>query len=110
MVTSAGGESVDLTTAADIVYANKPLTHADEKQMLDRLHRRGQTKEVRAFHIITSDTVDERVERLIERKREEYERFVPRSKEFVRWFEEDENENIRKLLESMIGETKLPTD
>ena len=103
VVTAAGGESIDLTPAGDLIYANKPLTYADERQMLDRLHRRGQTKAVRAFHITTVESVEEKIERLLRRKREEYERTVHGSFEFARWFEESESRNIRELVNDILA-------
>ena len=102
VVTAAGGESIDLTPARRIIYANKPLTYADEKQMLDRLNRRGQRNVVKAYHLVTLGSIDERIQRLIERKKEEYDRVIHRSKEFVNWFEESESQNVRELIEGMV--------
>jgi SNF2 family DNA or RNA helicase len=76
VVSAAGGESVDLTAASNIIYMNKPLTYADEKQMLDRLHRRRQTRPVISYNLVTADSIDARIENLISKKREEYKRTV----------------------------------
>ncbi len=102
VVTAAGGESIDLTPARRIIYANKPLTYADEKQMLDRLNRRGQKNTVQAYHLVTLGSIDERIQRLIDRKKEEYDRVIHGSKEFVNWFEESESQNVRELIEGMV--------
>ena len=110
VVTAAGGESIDLTPARRIIYANKPLTYADDKQMLDRLNRRGQRNIVQAYHLVTLGSIDERIQRLIDRKKEEYDRVIHGSKEFVNWFEESESQNVRELIEGMVSsleETKV---
>ncbi len=79
------------------------MTYADEKQALDRINRRGQRRNMRAFHITTAGTVDERIDAINARKRDEYERVVHGSAVFARWFEENEAENIRELLSGMIS-------
>ena len=107
IITSAGGESIDLSPASDFIYANKPLTHADEKQGLDRVHRRGQKQSVRAFNITTRDTIDERIDGLLRRKRLEYEQVVHNSRGYVRWFEESEGNNIKELIATMVAEETL---
>ncbi len=102
VVTSAGAESIDLTPGSDLYIANKPLTFADEKQVLDRLHRRRQRRKVRAFHIKTNNTIDDRIEKLVDRKREEYKRVVHEARGFERWYTENEQENIKELIEGML--------
>ena len=109
VVTAAGGESIDLTPARRIIYANKPLTYADAKQMLDRLNRRGQQNTVQAYHLVTLGSIDERIQKLIERKKKEYDMVIHDSKEFVNWFEESESRNVRELIEGMVSSLEVAT-
>lgn len=102
VVTAAGGESIDLTPASVIIYGNKPLTYADEKQMLDRLHRRGQRKNVKAFHVIVKGTIEEKIQALIERKKIEFSNLVEDKSNYMQWFEESEKSNLRELIKTMI--------
>lgn len=107
VVTSAGGESIDLTPAQRLIFVNKPLTYADEKQMVDRLHRRGQKDEVSVYHVTTEDTIEERIEKLIKRKKEEYKRVVIDGRAYtIKFFEETESSNIKELIEGMVIKEK----
>jgi SNF2 family DNA or RNA helicase len=107
IITAAGGESIDLTAANTIVFLNKPLTFADQDQVLKRLVRRGQTNLVTAHHLVTSNTVDERIELLIQRKGEEFQRLVHTSPHLAQWFRDSEVDNVRELLNCF---RRMPTD
>jgi superfamily II DNA or RNA helicase len=66
----AGGHGLNLT-AADYVYILDPWWNpAVEAQAIDRTHRIGQTRRVFAYRIIAKDTVEEKVLKLHESKRE----------------------------------------
>ena len=106
IVSSAGGESIDLTPAGSLIFVNKPLTYAYEKQVVDRLHRRGQDKEVSVYNLSTRDTIDERVEELVERKKGEFNRVIKENRGMARWFEEKESDNIKEVLERMLDEVE----
>ena len=105
-ITAAGTESIDLTPATAIIFGNQPLTYADYKQTVDRLHRRGQDKVVRVYDPIAVGTIDVRIEALITAKREEFERLVADSKEEESWFAESDRKNagmvIGEMLESLV--------
>jgi RNA polymerase sigma factor (sigma-70 family) len=103
IITSAGQESLDLSSVSRIIYVNKPLTYADEKQVLDRLHRRGQAKQVVASHIITTDSIDERIAKLTERKREEYKRTVHDAFYYDPKIHDDVEHNVRELVEELVS-------
>lgn len=53
------GESVNLQSAADLVFIESSWTAADMDQARDRVYRNGQTRPVTVTHIIAADTVDE---------------------------------------------------
>ena len=64
----AGGVGLNLT-AADYVYIVDPWWNpAVEQQAIDRTHRIGQTKNVFAYRMICTDTVEDKILKLQERK------------------------------------------
>ena len=65
----AGGVGLNLT-AADYVYIVDPWWNpAVEQQAIDRTHRIGQTKNIFAYRMICKDTVEDKILKLQERKR-----------------------------------------
>ena len=57
-------------TAADYVYIVDPWWNpAVEQQAIDRTHRIGQTKNIFAYRMICTDTVEDRIIKLQEHKR-----------------------------------------
>jgi SNF2 family DNA or RNA helicase len=72
----AGGVGLNLT-AADYVFILDPWWNpAAELQALNRAHRIGQEKNVFVYRFISNDTIEEKIQRLQERKRELAEAFV----------------------------------
>jgi SNF2 family DNA or RNA helicase len=66
----AGGTGLNLTEA-DYVYLVDPWWNpAAENQAIDRSHRIGQTKKVVAVRLICPDTIEEKIMKLQEGKRE----------------------------------------
>lgn len=72
----AGGLGLNLT-AADYVFILDPWWNpAAEMQALNRAHRIGQENRVFVYRFISNDTIEEKIQRLQERKRELAETFV----------------------------------
>jgi SNF2 family DNA or RNA helicase len=72
----AGGVGLNLT-AADYVFILDPWWNpAAEMQALNRAHRIGQENKVFVYRFISNDTIEEKIQRLQERKRELAETFV----------------------------------
>jgi len=72
----AGGVGLNLT-AADYVFILDPWWNpAAEMQALNRAHRIGQEKNVFVYRFISNDTIEEKIQRLQNRKRELAETFV----------------------------------
>lgn len=66
----AGGVGLNLT-AADYVYIVDPWWNpAVEQQAIDRTHRIGQTKNIFAYRMICKDTVEDKILKLQEKKRQ----------------------------------------
>ncbi len=66
----AGGSGIDLTRARYCLYFSKGFSLGDYQQSLKRTHRPGQTRNVVYIHLITAGTVDARVEKALEERRE----------------------------------------
>ncbi|MBW7952939.1 MAG: SWF/SNF helicase family protein, partial [Chitinophagaceae bacterium] len=65
----AGGVGLNLT-AADYVYIVDPWWNpAVEQQAIDRTHRIGQTKNIFAYRMICTDTVEDKIIKLQEKKK-----------------------------------------
>lgn len=58
-----------LTAAQDVLFVELPWTPADVDQLYSRCHRIGQKGSVMVTYLIAEDTVDERIEALIQSKR-----------------------------------------
>ncbi|MEO7050502.1 MAG: DEAD/DEAH box helicase [Rhodanobacter sp.] len=66
----AGGVGLNLTAADTVIHYDPWWNPAAEAQASDRAHRIGQDKPVFVFRLITSGTVEERIEKLKLRKAE----------------------------------------
>lgn len=65
----AAGESLTLTTADMVILAELPWTALACDQVENRAHRIGQTRKVKALYFIARDTIEERIVRILDRKR-----------------------------------------
>ncbi len=66
----AGGVGLNLTAADYVIHVDPWWNPAVEMQAADRAHRIGQDKPVFVYRIITRDSVEEKILRLQERKKE----------------------------------------
>lgn len=66
----SGGAGVDFSRAAYCVYYSTGFSLANYLQSLKRLHRPGQTRPVRYYHLVARGTVDEVVYRSLDAKQE----------------------------------------
>jgi superfamily II DNA or RNA helicase len=65
----AGGVGLNLSAADTVIHFDPWWNPAVEAQATDRAHRIGQTRVVTAYKLITSDTVEEKILKLQEKKR-----------------------------------------
>ena len=72
----AMGMGVNLVSASSVFIVERQWTPAVEEQGEDRLWRIGQEKEVTVWYLVTADTVDDKMNSLIERKRDLVSRIV----------------------------------
>jgi len=66
----AGGVGMNLTAASQVHLLDPWWNPSVEEQAMDRVHRLGQTSDVKVFRYIALDTIEERMLQLQERKRE----------------------------------------
>jgi len=65
----AGGLGIDLTSASVCIHIDRWWNPARENQATDRLHRIGQTRGVQVFKLMIPGTVEDRIARIIESKK-----------------------------------------
>lgn len=66
----AGGVGIDLTAAQAVIHYDLWWNPAREEQATARVHRMGQENIVQVFRLITRGTLEEKIHRLITKKRE----------------------------------------
>ena len=66
----AGGVGVDLTAAQAVIHYDRWWNAAREDQATARVHRMGQKFVVQVFKLITEGTLEEKIHRMITRKRD----------------------------------------
>ncbi|GAB6058765.1 DEAD/DEAH box helicase [Desulfonatronum parangueonense] len=73
----AGGTGLNLTSADYVIHYDPWWNPAVESQAIDRTHRIGQTKQVFAYKMICENTVEEKILKLQEQKRNVAESIIP---------------------------------
>ncbi|NGX46739.1 MAG: hypothetical protein K1000chlam3_00102 [Chlamydiae bacterium] len=64
----AAGVGIDLIAASVVIHYDRWWNPAKENQATDRVHRMGQKRGVQVFKLITKNTIEEHIDRLIEKK------------------------------------------
>ena len=64
----AGGLGLNLTRANYVIHTDPWWNPAIEAQATDRVHRIGQKQSVTVYHLIAEGTIEEKIQRLHERK------------------------------------------
>lgn len=65
----ACGTGYTFTCANTVIFMDEPMTSANKAQSEDRLHRIGQKNSVSVITLICKHTIDERIHKLVEKKR-----------------------------------------
>ncbi|PKK81766.1 MAG: ATP-dependent helicase, partial [Thermoplasmata archaeon HGW-Thermoplasmata-2] len=65
-----GGVGLNLTRATTVIHFDRWWNPAVENQATDRAYRIGQTKMVFVYKFITKGTIEERIEEILEGKKE----------------------------------------
>ena len=65
----AAGHGINMTAANHVIHVDRWWNPAIEDQATDRVHRIGQDKTVYVHHTLTEGTLEERIDKLLEKKR-----------------------------------------
>jgi hypothetical protein len=96
----AGGIGLNLTAATHVFHFDRWWNPAVEDQATDRTYRIGQTRAVQVHKLVTAGTVEEKVDRMLEEKRDLASRIVAAGE---RWITELDDRALRDLF-SLSGE------
>ena len=91
----AGGTGLNLTSANHVFHFDRWWNPAVEDQATDRVFRIGQSRNVQVHKFICAGTLEERIDEMIERKKEVAERVVGTGEG---WLTELSNDELRKAL------------
>ncbi len=64
----AAGVGIDLIAASVVIHYDRWWNPAKENQATDRVHRMGQNRGVQVFKLVTKETIEERIDAMINRK------------------------------------------
>ncbi|WP_335872800.1 DEAD/DEAH box helicase [Bacillus sp. 2205SS5-2] len=76
IATEAGGEGINLQFCSHMINFDLPWNPMRLEQRIGRVHRLGQTKDVKIYNFATRDTVEEHILKLLYEKIELFERVV----------------------------------
>ncbi len=105
VATEAGGQGLNLQTAAVVVNYDLPWNPMRVEQRIGRVHRLGQTREVRILNLCARDTVEEHVLRLLHEKIDMFRRVIGDLDVILRHLEH-EKPLESQLLEIFLTESK----
>jgi SNF2 family DNA or RNA helicase len=74
----AGGQGLNLQTASYVFHFDRWWNPAVENQASDRVHRMGQTNAVTVYTYTTPDTIEQRIEQILDEKQALFARLVDR--------------------------------
>ena len=70
------GTGLTLTEATNVIFLDSPWTYANKEQASDRVHRIGTKSTVTIITLIAKNTIDERIEEIIESKKHYAEQII----------------------------------
>ncbi len=79
----AGGTGLNLTGADIVIHYDPWWNMSAQNQATDRAHRLGQEKTVQVFKLFVKNTIEEKIERLQQRKRDLTEAIVQEGETFI---------------------------
>ncbi len=91
----AGGTGLNLTAAAHVIHIDRWWNPAVEDQATDRAYRIGQRRNVFVHKLVSSGTVEERIDTMITSKRELAQRVLGSGEE---WMTELSTDDLRDLV------------
>ncbi|RYM06216.1 DEAD/DEAH box helicase [Sporolactobacillus sp. THM7-7] len=98
----AGGVGINLTAANDVIHYDRWWNPAVEDQATDRAYRIGQNKNVHVYKLICEGTLEERIDRLISRKKELQKQILGQGEAWVTEMSDREILNLIQLREGVV--------
>ena len=92
----AGGTGLNLTKAGHVIHFDRWWNPAVENQATDRAFRIGQTKNVMVHKLVCEGTIEEKIDAMIESKKELAENVIGTGGE--KWITELGNEELMSLF------------
>ncbi|NVM17225.1 MAG: DEAD/DEAH box helicase [Candidatus Lokiarchaeota archaeon] len=92
----AGGTGLNLTQGTTVIHFDRWWNPAVEDQATDRAYRIGQKSVVNVYKFITKGTIEEKIDDLLEEKRELAEKIVASTGES--WISDLDDDKLRNLL------------
>jgi SNF2 family DNA or RNA helicase len=100
----AGGTGLNLTRANHVIHFDRWWNPAVENQATDRAFRIGQTKNVEVHKFICAGTLEEKIDEMIERKKEVAERVIDTGEAWLTELSTAQLKNLFSLRKEAIGE------
>lgn len=100
----AGGSGLNLTAASHVFHFDRWWNPAVEDQATDRAYRIGQQKAVQVHKFLCAGTLEEKIDRMIERKRVIADAVISSGEEFLTEISDEELREILKLEDDAVSE------
>jgi SNF2 family DNA or RNA helicase len=100
----AGGTGLNLTRASHVFHFDRWWNPAVENQATDRVFRIGQTKNVQVHKFICAGTLEEKIDEMIERKKEIAEKVIGTGEGWLTELSTAELRDLFALRKEAIGE------
>lgn len=98
----AGGVGINLTEAGYVIHYDRWWNPAVEEQATDRAYRIGQNRNVHVYKLICEGTLEERIDQLIERKKELQRQILGQSDAWLTEMTDKEIFDLIKLREGVV--------
>lgn len=99
----AGGVGLNVQAASVIIFCEPQMKPSMEEQAIGRAYRMGQSRKVMVHRLLISDSVDERILAVLERKQEAFQAFAEES---VVGRIDSEREISQAVLEEIVSEER----
>jgi SNF2 family DNA or RNA helicase len=100
----AGGTGLNLTAATHVFHFDRWWNPAVENQATDRAYRIGQTRQVEVHKMLTMGTLEERIDLMLEQKKQLAEKIVDGAETWLTEMSNDELRELFALSEDALGE------
>ena len=94
------GTGLTMTAASYVFFIDKDWAQTNNEQAEDRAHRIGTTDSVTVISMVAKDTIDERIEKILDRKADMFENIVDgKALQKV---------DMEKMMSDLVGLSTLP--